>query len=307
MSTLLSQSNSEARQIRVELQLLKNEMRKQLQQRLYHLVEAHENDRKDILARFLTKASLTYSGSFEKLRGDIEHDFECYVALIRYSQGNSSGLSFTNKAPPPPWDNTEFDFARMFSTKKPEASHQEAASSKEVVPYGNDSTLSTEPSTEFSDSPSTNLSLPPISRRARGQEQRHQRVVDKRPLVRKKKIPAPRSTVMKTSVATRACQQNPSMAFCYDLGGGSEYYILHCPNVSSGCKFSFSSHPFVTGLASQHFKECGIAFQDDTDIVRRFAYRLERQMGHEKKVSSEWVAKYNRRVESLATLQTMED
>ncbi|KAK1484802.1 hypothetical protein CCUS01_15454 [Colletotrichum cuscutae] len=278
MSSPAYQFDPESKQIKVDLQLLKHETGKQLQQRLYHLVEAHENDRKDILARFLTKAALTYPGNFQKLRHEIEHEFECYVASIRYGQGNSSSLSFTSKPSPPPW-NPDIDFARLFSSVEPDASNEEAASSKEAILSYNDSTPSADSSREASDFSSTGLFPPSSSRRVRGQQKQNRRAEEGGPSVRRR-ISAPRSRTIKTSVATRYCHRNPSMAFSYDLGGGSEYYILHCPNVSSGCKFALSSHPFTTGLAPQHFMECGISFQDDTDIVRRFALRRKHSPEH---------------------------
>ncbi|KAK1471615.1 hypothetical protein CTAM01_16506 [Colletotrichum tamarilloi] len=225
MSRAQSRLSQEEMQIKAELKHLMTEAKDQLKQRLNHLVEAHENDRKALLDLFLVKTSLTYSGDFQTLKGQLENEFECYVQSVRYCQGKSSGISFTSEPITAPQD----EAASWFSKLNTGLLLEEALRPEELGLADGRSTLDNEPS----------------------------RI----------------ASVIKTSVATRTLQQRPSWAFSYDLGFGRDYYILICPNASSGCGFAFSNEPFLTGLAAEHFKKCGVAFQDDADIVRRFARR----------------------------------
>ncbi|TDZ67844.1 hypothetical protein CTRI78_v002613 [Colletotrichum trifolii] len=54
--------------------------------------------------------------------------------------------------------------------------------------------------------------------------------------------------------------------------------------------------------ATKHFRECGIEFADETDIVLRFARRVVRQRG-DAEVDEAWVSKYNDEV--LAKAQSI--
>ncbi|KZL82556.1 hypothetical protein CI238_02857 [Colletotrichum incanum] len=60
----------------------------------------------------------------------------------------------------------------------------------------------------------------------------------------------------------------------------------------------FSTHPFQGNLASTHFKECKVQFDDEADIIRRYARQLQPQRMDNgfKQVSKAWVDDYNQKV-----------
>ncbi|KAG7053489.1 hypothetical protein JMJ77_0000577 [Colletotrichum scovillei] len=83
-----------------------------------------------------------------------------------------------------------------------------------------------------------------------------------------------------------------NFVFSYKLNDDTSFYILSCPKMSKGCHDPiFSSDPFEDGLAATHFKNCGIAFTSDDEIVRTYARRVKSPWNAPVKQS--WVKEHN--------------
>ncbi|KAK1544797.1 hypothetical protein CPAR01_02299 [Colletotrichum paranaense] len=83
-----------------------------------------------------------------------------------------------------------------------------------------------------------------------------------------------------------------NFVFSYTLNDDTSFYILSCPKMSKGCHDPiFNSDPFEDGLATAHFKNCGIAFTSDDEIVRTYARRVKSPRNAPVKQS--WVKEHN--------------
>ncbi|KAK1712087.1 hypothetical protein BDP67DRAFT_490521 [Colletotrichum lupini] len=83
-----------------------------------------------------------------------------------------------------------------------------------------------------------------------------------------------------------------NFVFSYTLNDDTSFYILSCPKMSKGCHDPiFNSDPFEDGLATTHFKNCGIAFTSEDEIVRTYARRVKSPRNAPVKQS--WVKEHN--------------
>ncbi|WQF82085.1 hypothetical protein CDEST_07099 [Colletotrichum destructivum] len=280
---------------------------RQLRKRLCHLVSKHEGDRAIYLDRILVRISLEYSKDvFQRLKNYIR--FPQFVNKIDYYQGGTSSVAFTDQRPPGYWQpKFTLDDPLDQVTPRVDRSIAEEVSSflrcifvvrclmsssgltlwLRKMHSANRLSSETEPSRRpnrtASSSSKTTLSArrqPPRKRSPAAPSQR----VQKSPSTRRKPPTTPskprrRSTKddnlqygepspIWTSSATKILNDKPSLVFSYNLGVEDRYYILHCPTET--CDFLFRTHPFHENLAFNHFRECGVDFKDEADIVRRY-------------------------------------
>jgi hypothetical protein len=53
-------------------------------------------------------------------------------------------------------------------------------------------------------------------------------------------------------------------------GSGRGFRTMHCPR--PGCANAlFDLHPLKSGNAAEHLRQCGLQFQDEMDMVRKFS------------------------------------
>nr|XP_036584657.1 uncharacterized protein CTRU02_05139 [Colletotrichum truncatum]KAF6794307.1 hypothetical protein CTRU02_05139 [Colletotrichum truncatum] len=60
--------------------------------------------------------------------------------------------------------------------------------------------------------------------------------------------------------------------FPYDLEKRIALYVLKCPKES--CGKVFSKHPLESRRAARHLRNCGFKFEDQYDMVRRYAFQV---------------------------------
>ncbi|TIC97141.1 hypothetical protein CH35J_007308 [Colletotrichum higginsianum] len=105
-----------------------------------------------------------------------------------------------------------------------------------------------------------------------------------------------------TASATKMLNDRPSLVFSYNLGVEDRYYILYCPTET--CDFLFRTHPFHDNLAFNHFRECGVDFKDEADIVRRYGrLLLSHRASPHTSVRQGWIDDYNKKVSASREAQ----
>ncbi|KAK6225705.1 hypothetical protein QIS74_01752 [Colletotrichum tabaci] len=260
---------------------------RQLRKLLCHVVNTHEVDRAINLDRILLRISLEYSKDvFKRLKNYIR--FPQFIKKIDYYQGGTSSVAFTDQRPPGYW-------LPMLTHDDPpdQVTPRVERSIAEEMHSANRLSLETEPSRRSnrtaSSSSKTSVSArrqPPRKRSAAAPSRR----VQKSPSTRRKppmtsSKPRRRSTKddnlqdgkpnpIWTASATKMLNNMPSLVFSYNLGVEDRYYILYCPTET--CDFLFRTHPFHDNLAFNHFKECGVDFKDEADILRRYGRLYEK-------------------------------
>ncbi|CCF41231.1 hypothetical protein CH063_00389 [Colletotrichum higginsianum] len=273
------------RKVVAEVQEAREDSDRQLRKLLCHVVNTHEVDRAINLDRILLRVSLEYSKDvFQRLQNYIR--FPQFIKKIDYYQGGTSSVAFTDRRPPGYW-------LPMLTHDDPldQVTPRVERSIAEEMHSANRLSLETEPSRRsnrtVSSSSKTSVSARRQLPRRRSPATPSQRV-QKSPSTRRKppttsSKPRRRSTKddnlqddepnpIWTASATKMLNDRPSLVFSYNLGVEDRYYILYCPTET--CDFLFRTHPFHDNLAFNHFRECGVDFKDEADIVRRYGRLL---------------------------------
>ncbi|TQN66390.1 hypothetical protein CSHISOI_09041, partial [Colletotrichum shisoi] len=289
---------------------------RQFRKRLCHLVDTHEGDRAIYLDRILVRISLEYSKDvFQQLRNYIR--FPQFIKKIDYYQGGTSSVAFTDQRPPGYWQ-------PMLALDEPldQVTPRAERSIAEEMHSATRLFSETEPSRRSNRTASLS-SKTSVSTRRQHFRQRSpatpSRRVQKSPSTRRK---PPTTTASKprrrsakndglqdgelspiwTSSATKTLNDKPSLVFSYNLGVEDRHYVLYCPTET--CDFLFRTHPFHDNLAINHFRECGVEFKDEADIMRRYGrLLLSHRASPHTSVRQGWIDNYNEKVSASLEAQ----
>ncbi|KAF6812130.1 hypothetical protein CMUS01_13127 [Colletotrichum musicola] len=284
----------------------KDRIEQRFRQDLRALVRNHEKDREGIVRSFLARAAVTHPKDHKALKPSIRSGLLPCVSHIKYTQ-DSLTVGYA-AAPSATTVSLSGSTARGHGPELPD---------REAKPEGELEEATNEPSTprraQESRPPGQRRKLPSRPVKCRAKRTARKDVLKPDPAGGVRESPSRKSSksakkgsaagedssprAVTTALATRRVNsgQKASCAFKYEE---ASYYILECP--TPDCGFVFSRHPLEDGLATRHFRECGVQHGGD-DNVRRLACRLVPcERASSRYASDEWVSDYNRKVAERA-------
>ncbi|TEA15505.1 hypothetical protein C8034_v002235 [Colletotrichum sidae] len=101
MSSSMSEEEIEVAVLDALIEEIGRDLDKQLRNAICDAIAAHENERKQTIARLRTRISTTYADPLRaKLRDRVDSQLHRYVSFMNYSQGGSCAHGFTSTARP---------------------------------------------------------------------------------------------------------------------------------------------------------------------------------------------------------------
>ncbi|TDZ27867.1 hypothetical protein C8035_v008708 [Colletotrichum spinosum] len=101
MSSSMKEEEIEVAVLDALIEEIGRDLDKQLRNAICDAIAAHENERKQTIARLRTRISTTYADPLRaKLRDRVDSQLHRYVSFMNYSQGGSCAHGFTSTARP---------------------------------------------------------------------------------------------------------------------------------------------------------------------------------------------------------------